>query len=181
RTTLESGYHNGVHVAVGGAMGAFKSPAAPIFWLWHAFVDDVWFDWQCECGLDEGSAFDTYTAGERITDLQPGIADAWMRDSDDDIANEPNAETGAVLWQSKDIWVRNAQATAVGSTRFLSEHTHQHPEYSNGPAGRPYIYAKVRNRGCDTLSGNLHVYWANASMGLTWPADFTEVSTSPIA
>ena len=43
---LES-WHNGVHVAVGGTMGAFNSPAAVVFWPWHAMVDDVWRTWQC--------------------------------------------------------------------------------------------------------------------------------------
>ncbi|MCC6322798.1 MAG: tyrosinase family protein [Phycisphaerales bacterium] len=180
RATLENSYHNGVHGAIGGVMGWYESPGAPIFWLWHAHVDDIWFDWQCVCGLDEGAAFDTYTAAERITNLDAGIADAWMRDSDADVANEPNNETGSVLWQSKDIWVRNSAATPVGSTRYLNEHQHQNPEYAALPANRPYIYVKVRNRGCTTVSGQLHVYWANASVGLTWPTNFTEVSTSPV-
>ncbi len=180
RSTLENGYHDGVHVSVGGAMGAFKSPAAPIFWLWHAFVDDVWFDWQCTCGLDEGTAFSTYTAAEQNTNLDAGIADAWIQDSPADIANEPNNETGSVLWESTDIWVRNSPAMPVGATRFLNEHQHQNPEYAAIPANRPYIYVKVRNRGCVTVNGTLRVYWANASTGLIWPTNFTEVATSPV-
>jgi hypothetical protein len=28
------------------------------------------------------------------------------------------------------------------------------------PADQPYIYVKVRNRGCTTISGQVHVYWA---------------------
>jgi concanavalin A-like lectin/glucanase superfamily protein/tyrosinase-like protein len=43
---LES-WHNGVHVSIGGAMGAFNSPAAVVFWPWHGMVDDVWRTWQC--------------------------------------------------------------------------------------------------------------------------------------
>jgi hypothetical protein len=40
-------WHGDVHVAVGGAMGdADTSPAAPIFWCWHAFIDDVALDWE---------------------------------------------------------------------------------------------------------------------------------------
>lgn len=42
-----SGWHGGVHGAVGGAMGdLMNAPAAPIFWCWHAFLDDIYFDWQ---------------------------------------------------------------------------------------------------------------------------------------
>ncbi|MGE3107725.1 MAG: tyrosinase family protein [Phycisphaerales bacterium] len=180
RSNLESGYHNGVHGAVGGVMGWYESPGAPIFWLWHAGIDDIWFDWQCTCGLSEpAGTYSAYTASEQITDLRAGVADAWMRDSDADIASEPNNETGAVLWESKDIWVRNASATPVGPNRFLNEHQHQNPEFN--PSDQPNIYVKVRNRGCTTISGNLHVYFANASVGLTWPTNFTEVATSPIA
>lgn len=182
RSTLES-YHNPVHGAVGGTMGGFKSPAAPIFWLWHAFVDDVWYEWQCDCGLGEGNAFNSYPAEEKIVDLQAGRADLWIRDSDADIANEPNNETGAVLWESKDIWVRNIQATDVGGTRYnryTFEHQHQNPEYAAILTNRPYIYVKFRNRGCQRITGQLHVYWANASTSLLWPSGFTEVPTSPV-
>ena len=41
-----SGWHGPVHGAIGGIMGTFDSPAAPIFWCWHAYVDDIYYDWQ---------------------------------------------------------------------------------------------------------------------------------------
>lgn len=45
-------WHNGVHVGVGGTMVDFmQAPAAPIFWCWHALLDDIYFDWQA-CVLD---------------------------------------------------------------------------------------------------------------------------------
>ncbi len=34
-------WHNSIHTAIGGTMATFNSPGALIFWLWHAFVDDV--------------------------------------------------------------------------------------------------------------------------------------------
>jgi hypothetical protein len=44
-------WHDGVHGAVGGAM-AFLSdaPGAPIFWLWHGLLDDMYHErtWRCE-------------------------------------------------------------------------------------------------------------------------------------
>jgi hypothetical protein len=40
------GPHNLVHVRVGGVMGNFQSPSAPIFWPWHSFLDDIWWSWQ---------------------------------------------------------------------------------------------------------------------------------------
>jgi hypothetical protein len=172
-------WHDGTHGAVGGAMARFTSPAAPIFWLWHSFVDDVWYEWQCDCGLDEGGVFDVYDPDEKHVDLVAGAADAWIRDSYDDIANEPNNESD-VVYECENIWVRNGNETHVGDDRYTNEHQHENPEYSVVPAFRPYIYVKVRNRGCLPISGQLHTYWANAKTGLTWPGDFTEVQTSPV-
>ena len=40
------GPHNTVHNRVGGLMASFESPAAPIFWPWHSFLDDIWWSWQ---------------------------------------------------------------------------------------------------------------------------------------
>jgi Common central domain of tyrosinase len=40
-------WHGDVHIAVGGTMrDPAVSPAAPIFWCWHAFIDDVDLDWE---------------------------------------------------------------------------------------------------------------------------------------
>jgi len=40
-------WHGSVHGAIGGSMGSFThAPAAPIFWCWHAFIDDVYYNWQ---------------------------------------------------------------------------------------------------------------------------------------
>jgi hypothetical protein len=41
-----SGWHGDVHVAIGGAFGTFDSPANPLFFLWHNFVNDIWEDWK---------------------------------------------------------------------------------------------------------------------------------------
>jgi hypothetical protein len=41
-----NGWHGSVHLAIGGAMGdAVIAPAAPIFWCWHAYLDDVYAAW----------------------------------------------------------------------------------------------------------------------------------------
>jgi len=45
-TGLE-GIHNGVHVWVGGSMGSIPTaPADPIFWMHHANIDRLWWQWQ---------------------------------------------------------------------------------------------------------------------------------------
>jgi hypothetical protein len=44
-------WHDTVHMAVGGVMNDLhNSPAAPIFWLWHGLLDDIYHDrtWRCE-------------------------------------------------------------------------------------------------------------------------------------
>jgi len=52
---LEKGPHNDVHRAVGGFdssgspagdMNTSRSPADPIFYLHHAMVDRLWWEWQ---------------------------------------------------------------------------------------------------------------------------------------
>ncbi len=40
------GVHNMIHVWVGGNMNSGASPADPIFYWHHAFIDEVWLDWQ---------------------------------------------------------------------------------------------------------------------------------------
>jgi tyrosinase len=37
--------HGWVHNAVGGTMATGDSPADPLFWLHHAFIDKIWDDW----------------------------------------------------------------------------------------------------------------------------------------
>jgi hypothetical protein len=40
------GWHGAVHVTVDGTMGDITiAPAAPIFFCWHAYVDDIYEDW----------------------------------------------------------------------------------------------------------------------------------------
>ncbi len=40
--------HDQVHVSIGGSMSSVNSaPASAIFWLWHAWVDDVYYDYEC--------------------------------------------------------------------------------------------------------------------------------------
>jgi tyrosinase len=41
-----NGIHGGVHVWVGGTMSSpMTSPADPVFWLHHANLDRLWWDW----------------------------------------------------------------------------------------------------------------------------------------
>lgn len=47
QSTLEAApFHNRLHNLVGGTMVTSASPADPLFWLHHAFIDKIWADWQ---------------------------------------------------------------------------------------------------------------------------------------
>jgi hypothetical protein len=42
--------HGDVHVFVGGIMTTFLSPHDPVFFMHHAFIDKLWYDWQVVLG-----------------------------------------------------------------------------------------------------------------------------------
>jgi tyrosinase len=45
-TSQLQGIHNGVHVWVGGSMGSVPTaPTDPIFWMHHANIDRLWWQW----------------------------------------------------------------------------------------------------------------------------------------
>jgi len=86
--------------------------------------------------------------------------DLWMKDTDDDLGNEPNNES-SIFYLSDDIWVRNANNGL----------TNQESQNALG-GGTNYVYVRVRNRGCSATAAGatLKLYWAKASSGLSWPA-----------
>jgi tyrosinase len=43
---LETGPHNAAHRAIGGDMVTTASPTDPIFYMHHANVDRIWYEWQ---------------------------------------------------------------------------------------------------------------------------------------
>jgi len=44
--TRTQAWHNLVHPTAGGSFGSFDSPAFPLFFLWHNYVEDVWLNWK---------------------------------------------------------------------------------------------------------------------------------------
>ncbi len=172
--------HDNVHAhpsyGIRGSMGAVNTaPAAAIFFLWHGFVDDLYRYYQCQCQSIEGK-------------------DLYMKDDPNDVANEPNTTApGGVLWNSPDIWVRqNADLYNALTQKYANEdniNRHQNPEYKL--SGNNYIYVRIRNTGCQTVSAGevkLRVYWSKYSAGSwTWPANWTtlpsgqEITVAPIS
>lgn len=68
--------HNTVHSTVGGVLNNLReAPQAPIFWAFHAFIDDIWHDWQ-ESTVNVPSTIGlTYYQAYRVlvsSNLRPG-------------------------------------------------------------------------------------------------------------
>ncbi|MEW6533953.1 MAG: reprolysin-like metallopeptidase [Thermodesulfobacteriota bacterium] len=101
----------------------------------------------------------------------PGRNDVWMKDTWSDTGAEPDPNQAALpMWQSPYIWIRQQQDASI-----IHQHEHQNPEFGQVN----YIYVMLHNGG-STTSGNVEVYSANASTGLSWPSDWTLVSSAPV-
>ncbi|WP_318435035.1 M36 family metallopeptidase [Photobacterium leiognathi] len=117
------------------------------------------------------------TNGFGIPNSCDETADVWVEDTHydyvgtlPDTGNEPDANmVGKSMWRSKAIWNR----TIVGSPG-----PHQNPEFGQ----KNEIYVNVKNRGAAiAFNTTVEVYWAHASTGLTWPADWTLAGTDTVA
>ena len=151
---LETPYHNSVHGTMGGVMGNFRSPAAPIFLLWHAWVDDLWKSWEQNCPQSTTAPVDLYMKDNRL-----------VMQSERDRGEEPDIDNGP-MWLSDDIWIRN-------QPDGIANQVTQNPEHSstNDPNQLNYIYVRVRNRGFQPSLGTevLDLRWAKAATSLSWP------------
>lgn len=160
---IEVPWHNNVHNNMQGVMLSFRSPTVPAFFLWHAYVDDVWKSWDCNC-------------------TQSGVLgkfDLYMKDNpfvvqkERDRGQEPDIDNGP-MWTSEDIWVRNQ------NDGYLTQ-VHQNPEYMALAGNYNYVYVRVRNRGCIPNTGleSLQLSWAKAGTSLSWPNNWNGSITSP--
>lgn len=89
--------------------------------------------------------------------LVPAV-DLYVKDDPADTGIEPNTTCDG-FWKSPSICVRNQDDSI-----FI----HENPEYTKDHQ-LAFVYVKVHNRGKDTYTGGkwAHVYWAQASTGLT--------------
>jgi hypothetical protein len=94
-----------------------------------------------------------------------------MKDTWDDTGLEPDSHTaGEDMWKSPYIWVRTTQDGVI------HQHEHQNPVF-----GSPnWVYVKLHNGAPTDASGNLELYWATSSTSLTWPTDWTLLSSVPV-
>ncbi len=154
-------YHNSVHNALGGVMERMKSPSTPLFWLWHAYVDLIYKDWEINCPQSSTPYIDLYMKDH-----------PYDVPSERDLGREPNIYNGP-QYLSNDIWCR------VTNDGFTND-THQNPIVDG--VSPTYVYVRVRNRGASVSSGlndNLKLYWSKAATALTWPNHWNGSMTSP--
>ncbi len=102
----------------------------------------------------------------------PGVPNVWMRDTWNDTGLEPDPATaGESMWRSPYIWIRNSAQDPT----FLHQHEHENPKM-----GIPnWIYVKMHNGGVAD-NGNLEIYYAQASVSLTWSGAWTLLTSVPV-
>ena len=94
--------------------------------------------------------------------------DVWIKDKAADTGREPDAATAAMnMWESPDVW--NRTSNTAGS--------HQNPEFGQ----TNYMWTRLRNRGHIAGSGVVRFYIANASAGLAWPTNWTQIGAVSVA
>ncbi|HKR15088.1 MAG TPA: tyrosinase family protein [Pyrinomonadaceae bacterium] len=105
-----------------------------------------------------------------------------MKDTPADTGIEPNPDNGP-MWVTEDIWVRNNPDPGYQPFPFpeltppWTPLPHENPEYRDPKFSTPnYVYIRVRNRGTAASTGTerLRLYWAKASTGLGWPAQWVD-------
>ncbi len=108
----------------------------------------------------------TGTPNRLLFSLRP---DGWIKDLAADTGREPDPATaGQPMWQSPDIWVRNANDGVFAHQNPIANRTN-------------YIYSWLRNRGTAVANGTLIFYVANASTGLSWPTQWTQVGSAAVS
>ena len=151
--TLETPYHNDVHINMDNNMKSYASPSSPIFWNWHAYLDDMWKEWECNCPQSNTQNVDLYMKDNTKIMLHTR-----------DVGEEPNI---GPIWESGDIWIRNQNDGFTNDTNEEAEYT--------GSSNPIYVYVRVRNRGCSASAINEHqlsLHWSkgNGNSSSTWPS-----------
>lgn len=165
---IETPYHNEVHakgpdfvgdpiLGMRGVMGNFRSPAAPIFWNWHGYVDDIWKEWECNCPISTTQSVDLYLKDNHK------VMESWR-----DRGEEPSFDPNDLIYLSEDIWVRR------DSLSGFENDTHKNPQYDTTLIGASmaYVFVRIRNRGCVPSLGTeqLSLHWSKAFLaGVSWP------------
>ncbi|HVK90640.1 MAG TPA: tyrosinase family protein [Mycoplana sp.] len=195
--SFEGSYHGQVHCNIGvgssvpgaffatsgptfGSMCMASSPKDPMFWRWHGFIDTLYRNHcklrgiTCHSGPDPAS-------------------DPWIGDNDADVIANGNLPSPAPHWLSPDIWNRRSEVTTdecipripppdlttVGGVTRNCGSSADHENPATGVTN--FLYARIRNTrpgATPKVYAEVAVYIANASTGLSWPADFSMLPES---
>jgi hypothetical protein len=195
--SFEGSYHGQIHCAIGASGGNFfetsgpnfgsmclaSSPKDPMFWRWHGFVDVLYRNY---CGLHLAACPSPSPADPH--------ADPWMADNPTDVSNNGSVPSPGTHWISPDVWNRRTQVTTdacVGPVDSYGDHVtvggvvrdcgtsadHENPVSGNNN----YLYGTLRNtrpQSPNVVYAEVGVYYALASSGLNYPANFTLIPES---
>ena len=116
--------------------------------------------WNNEMGYGLVDAYAAVQMAQQ-TKTDPDLLDLYIKDSPDDIGEEPNTITGRKIWRSPDIWVRN---------RRDGIEEHQNPVYKRNN-NRNYVYVRITNKSCAASTGGdqVKLYWRKAGTVSRWP------------
>ncbi len=141
---LEDDPHDATHGAIRGSMGVIQTASgAAIFWPFHAYVDDLYYCYQKQC-------------------MNLNDPDLWLKDEENGTGVEPSSPD--VFWKSPGIFSADGWLDGQGNLNIQQV-----------PGESITIAVRVRNRGDMpnmTGVGQIELYWAQASSGLSWPAPF---------
>jgi len=140
---LEGGPHDNTHGSISGSMGNVRDASgAAIFWLFHAYVDDLYYCYQTNCQSLE--------------------SDVWMKDDANDDGTEPNPVD--IFYLSPDIFSADGWIDGGGGLNIQ-----QNNGEAVTIAVRVRNRGDIPN---ENGVGEIKLYWAHASTGLGWPAPF---------
>jgi hypothetical protein len=195
--SFESSFHGQVHCNIGTNIGSFfgtggvgygtmchaSSPKDPMFWRWHGYIDTIYRNY---CHLHPASC--------PVPSPADPAADPWMADNATDVADNGTVPSPGTHWISPDVWNRRALVTtdpcvqpvdAYGdhvTTGGVVRDCGSSADHENPVAGvANYLYGTLRNTqpgAPRVVYAEVGVYYALASSGLTYPADFTMLPES---
>jgi hypothetical protein len=97
----DSLYHAPVHLLLGGDFNdIYKNTGIPLFWLFHADCDDVWYRWERECN----SLYDVYPADHNDPEIDITTYTTW--DEEMLVKGIINVNNGGTLYIDAEAIIR---------------------------------------------------------------------------
>jgi tyrosinase-like protein len=194
--SFEGSYHGQVHCNIGtqaiggsffetsgpgfGSMCFASSPKDTMFWRWHGFIDLMYRNY---CAL--------HAAACPSPSPPDPAADPWMADNPTDVTDNGTVPSPGTHWISPDVWNRRTQVATdacVAPVDSYGDHDTSggvvrncgtSADHENPVTGvTNYLYGTLRNTRPNAprvVYAEVGVYYALASTGLHYPADFTMI------